>query len=85
MATTSAPPPTPGAAPGEDIVIRGVTWPKLITIIGSILAAACVGIYLLLGVVYGGLHDRFDALGKRVQGLDDSFHGAVSAGISVKD
>jgi hypothetical protein len=87
--TVAVPPPPIGGAPpstpGEDIVIRGLTWPKLLAIIGTVLGALGITIYVLLGVVYGGIQERFDTLSKRIQGIDDNFHSAGAAATDVKD
>jgi uncharacterized protein YoxC len=73
---------TPGGY--EDVVIRGLTWPKLLAIVGAILASVGIVIYVLIGVVYGGLQGRLDSLEKRVQGLDDNVRRAA-ADTSVKE
>jgi uncharacterized protein YoxC len=73
---------TPGGY--EDVVIRGLTWPKLLAIVGAILVAAGIVIYVLLGIVYGGLQGRLDSLEKRVQSLDDNVRRAA-ADTSVKE
>jgi chromosome segregation ATPase len=84
------------AAPGEDITIRGLTWPKLLTIIGAILGGAGAIIWVLIGLVYGGIQEKIDskaadttksvdALTKRVESVEQTFRTAVTAGISVQD
>ena len=75
---------TPRPGEYEDVVIRGLTWPKLLAIVGAILVAAGIVIYVLLGVVYGGLQGKLDGLEKRVQLLDDNVRRAA-ADTSVKE
>lgn len=71
--------------PGGDVTIRGLTWPKLLAIIGAILTAAGALIAVLLVVVWGGVQTRFDRLDKRVDGLESNFKAAVVSGIRVQD
>lgn len=78
-------PDTPRPGEYEDIVIRGLTWPKLLAIVGAIFAAAGIVIYVLLGIVYGGLQGRLANLEKQVQGLDDNVRRGIVAGASVKE
>lgn len=76
---------TPRPGEYEDTVIRGLTWPKLLAIVGAIFAAAGIVIYVLLGIVYGGLQGRLANLEKQVQGLDDDVRRGIVAGASVKE
>jgi hypothetical protein len=47
--------------PGDDITIRGLSWPKLLTIIGAILAGPGAIIWVLIGLVYGGIQEKIDS------------------------
>jgi uncharacterized protein YoxC len=71
--------------PGGDITVSGLTWPKLLAILGTIGASALAVMGVLIGVVYGGIQKNVDDLKTRVEGLEQTFRVAVTAGISVQD
>jgi hypothetical protein len=80
--TTGTPPP---AGPGGDIIVSGLTWPKLLVAVGALLGAAGALIGVLIGVIYSGIQERMDTINQRVQGIDQTFHAAVAAGTNVHD
>ena len=41
-----------------DVTITGLTWTKVLVIVGSVLGSALATIVVLLTVVYGGINER---------------------------
>jgi len=79
-----APSPT-ASGPGGDITVSGLTWPKHLAILGTILASAAALIVVLIGVAHGGIQKNVDDLKSRVEGLECNFQTTLVAGISVRD
>jgi hypothetical protein len=54
--------PTPKSGqPGADIIISGVTWPKLLSIIGASLMALAGIIWVLLSIVFADITEKIDS------------------------
>jgi hypothetical protein len=79
------PPVTPPPAPGDAITITGLTWAKVLAILGALGASTLAIIGVLVGVVYNGINSRIDTLSSRVEGTEKTFREAVASGISVQD
>jgi uncharacterized protein YoxC len=77
-------PVLPAPALGETLR-SAASHPKLLAILGTIGASALAVMGVLIGVVYGGIQKNVDDLKTRVEGLEQTFRVAVTAGISVQD
>lgn len=72
------------AGGGQNVVIVGVTWPKVFAVTGTFVTFAAGAIYVLVGLIYGGIQDRLGELQRQVQGIESNFNQAVASGARVQ-
>lgn len=86
MSSAPNPPAGPGPpVPGEEISIRVLTWPKLLSIIGALVGSAGLLIYLLLTLVYGGIEKKLDKLNAKIVSVDSNLNEVSASAIAIRD